>query len=148
MKKTVVNLRNARKGEYRKVIEEILARGKCPFCPENFKYHKKPILRSQGQWFLTENSWPYTNTRCHLILICKTHKERFSELTRTDFKNVVNLTNWAIEKYKISGGAVFVRFGNTNFTGASVAHLHFQIVVPKPKRNKKGTERVTVPVGG
>ena len=36
MKKTVVSVKNARKGEYKRVIEEIHNKGKCPFCPENF----------------------------------------------------------------------------------------------------------------
>ena len=63
MKKGFVNLKNARRGEYSKVIEEIQKTGKCPFCKENFKYHKKPILKKTNGWILTENSWPYKNAK-------------------------------------------------------------------------------------
>jgi diadenosine tetraphosphate (Ap4A) HIT family hydrolase len=133
-KKKFVNLKNARKGDYEKVISEILKTGKCPFCPETFKYHKKPIFKKRGNWFLTDNSWPYKNARIHLMIIGKKHKENLSELNQKDLKEVYFLANWAIKKYNIKGGALTIRFGETDFTGASVNHLHFHIISPKSKK--------------
>lgn len=147
MKKAVVSIKNARKGEYKQVIEEILRKGKCPFCKENFLYHKKPILKRKKNWFLTENSWPYKNSKHHLLIIGEKHKEKFSQLTKEDFQEVSELANWAITKYKIKGGAVIARFGDTNFTGASVAHLHFHILTPRVK-TKNSTHKVLFPIGG
>ena len=109
--KKFVNIKNARKGEYQKVIKKIAGTGKCPFCPENFKYHKKPIYKKRGGWFLTNNSWPYKNTRNHLLILGYKHKEKFSELTKTDFDSVAYLANWAIKNWKIKGGAMAMRFG-------------------------------------
>lgn len=147
MKKAVVSIKNARKGEYKQVIEEILKKGKCPFCPENFLYHKKPILKRKKHWFLTKDSWPYKNSKHHFLIIGKRHKEKFSQLTKEDFQEVSELANWAIAKYKIKGGAVCVRFGDTNFTGASVSHLHFHILSPHIK-TKNSTQKVVFPIGG
>lgn len=147
MKKGVVNKRNARKGEYRKVIEKIDGMGKCPFCPDNFLYHKKPILRRRGDWFLTENTWPYKDTRHHLIVIGKKHKENLLDLTDKDFQNVLALAKWAIKEYNIQGGALAMRFGNTNLTGASVAHIHFHILVPKKDKKTRLYKKVTFPIG-
>ncbi|OHA68740.1 MAG: hypothetical protein A3J68_00085 [Candidatus Wildermuthbacteria bacterium RIFCSPHIGHO2_02_FULL_48_16] len=147
MKKTVVSVKNARKGEYKRVIEEIHNKGKCPFCPENFLYHKKPILKRKKNWFLTQDSWPYKNTKHHFLIIGTKHKEKFSQLTKEDFAEVSELANWTIAKYKIQGGAVAVRFGDANFTGASVSHLHFHIITPKIK-TKNSTKTVLFPIGG
>jgi len=147
MKKIFVNIKNARKGEYKKVIEEIAKTGKCPFCKENFKYHKKPIYKRKGGWFLTNNTWPYKNARCHLIIIADEHKEEFTELTKSDFESVAYLTNWAIKEWKIKGGGLAMRFGNTNFTGASVGHIHFHIISPKLDKKTKRGKLVSFPIG-
>jgi len=147
MKKRFVNLNNARKGEYRKVIKEIALTGKCPFCKENFRYHKKPILKEKGDWFLTDVSWPYKNARCHLIILGNKHRENFPELERKDFEDVFHLAKWAIKEYKIKGGALAIRFGDTDFTGASVAHLHFHLISPKKDPKTKRTKTVNFPIG-
>jgi len=145
--KTFVNIKNARRGEYKRVIEKIASIGKCPFCKENFKYHKKPVFKRKNGWFLTNNSWPYKNTDCHLIIIGEKHKENFSELTKKDFEAAVYLAKWAIKKYKIKGGGFAMRFGDTNFTGASVAHIHFHIISPKQNKKTKRAKIVKFPIG-
>ena len=147
MRKKLVNIKNARKGEYKKVIKEIAKTGKCPFCKENFKYHKKPIFKKKGDWFLTEVSWPYKNTYCHLMILGEKHRENFSELKNEDFEAISFLTRFAIKKYKIKGGALAVRFGNTDYTGASVAHLHFHIISPEINKKTGRTKTVNFPVG-
>jgi ATP adenylyltransferase len=147
MKKKFVNIKNARRGEYRKVIEKIAKTGKCPFCKENFKYHKKPIFKQSGGWFLTEVSWPYKNTSRHLMIIGEKHRENFSELTKKDLAAVGFLVNWAIKKYKIKGGALAMRFGDTDYTGASVAHLHFHIISPKINKKTGRAKIVNFPIG-
>lgn len=147
MTEKFVNIHNARTGEYKKVIEEIATTGKCPFCKENFKYHKKPIYKKRGGWFLTNNSWPYKNTENHLIILGETHKENFSELTKKDFESVAYLTNWAIKNFKIKGGALAMRFGDTDYTGASVSHIHFHIISPKVNKKTKRVNSVNFPIG-
>lgn len=142
-----VNIKNVRKGEYKKVIEEIAKTQKCPFCPENFKYHKKPIYKTKGNWFLTNNSWPYKDTSQHLLIIGKKHKENFRELTKKDLQEISYLTNFGIKKFKIKGGALCMRFGETNFTGASVAHLHFHIISPKINIKTGKACLVSFPIG-
>lgn len=147
MAKKFVNLKNAKSKEYKKVIAEISTTGKCPFCPENFKYHKKPIYKRKNNWFLTNNSWPYKNTENHLIILGDVHKENFAELTKKDFESVTFLVNWAIEKWKIKGGALTIRFGDTDYTGATVSHLHFHIISPKIDKKTKHAKVVNFPIG-
>jgi len=147
IKKRFVNVKNARKGQYKKVIEEIAKTGKCPFCKENFKYHKKPIFKRKNGWFLTNDSWPYKNAACHLLIIGDKHKENFSELTKKDLEAVAFLANWAIKKWNIKGGGIAMRFGKTNYTGASVGHIHFHIISPKIDKRNKRSKTVNFPIG-
>ena len=80
---------------------------------------------------MTNNSWPYRNTNQHLVIIGKKHKENFKELASRDWSEIDYLVNFAIKKWRIKGGALAMRFGDTDYTGASVAHLHFHIISPK-----------------
>jgi len=146
MKKVVNKTFAMGKGEYEEVISSIEKKGKCPFCPDNFKYHKEPILKTEKDWFITKNSWPYKNAEYHFIIIGKKHKENFSQLNETDFGSVKKLTNWAIKKYKIKGGALTIRFGDTDHTGATVCHLHFHLISPELDKKHQG-KTVFFPIG-
>ena len=139
--KKVVNPKYAKSGEYKEVIEEIAAQGKCPFCPDNFRYHKKPILKESNGWLITKNSWPYKNSRRHFIIVARRHMENLGELTAKDLETVKGLSDWAVKKFQIKGGALTIRFGGTDYTGATVCHLHFHLIVPKK------SQTVNFPVG-
>ncbi len=145
-KKKVVDPTYAKgKGEYEKVINSIQEIGECPFCPKNFKYHKNKFLKKEGGWTITQNSWPYPNAKHHFIIISEKHKEKFEELTAKDFVSTSKLVNWAIKKYKLPGGGLTIRFGQTEYTGATVCHLHFHLISPQRIKNK--TKPVYFPIG-
>lgn len=138
----IVDPKNAGKGEYSAVIKQTLAEGKCPFCPGNFKYHKEPILKENGGWLLTRNSWPYQNSRDQFLVICKSHKEQIGEMTAKDWADINHLLQWAVKEFKVVGGAFAMRFGDTAYTGASVCHLHGQFIIPDIGNTKhKNTAR-------
>lgn len=144
--KKVVNPKFAQTEKYRKILSAIESENKCPFCPSNFKWHKKPILKRLGGWFITENNWSYKEAQYRFLLICEKHKEKLSELNAKDLETVLKLANWAVKKYGISGGALAMRFGDTRFTGATVCHLHFHLI--SPKVNNKGNAKVVYfPIG-
>ena len=144
--KKVVDKTYAKSKEYKETLEAIEKTAKCPFCKENFKYHKKKILKKESKWFITESSWPYKNSKFHFLIISKEHKENFIDLKQTDFATVSKLTNWAIKKYKIKGGALSLRFGDTKYTGASVCHLHFHFIVPELDKSKR-SKKFNFPIG-
>lgn len=145
--KKVVDPRFAKSREYGGVIREIESGGKCPFCKPNFKWHKKPILKKNNGWRITESSWPYKNTGLHLLLIPEVHKESLSDLTLEDLTAVQALANWAMKHFKILGGGLVVRFGDTSYTGATVQHLHFHLIVPKKIKGDKVAQTVRFPIG-
>jgi diadenosine tetraphosphate (Ap4A) HIT family hydrolase len=130
---------------YKKVMKEIVAAKVCPFCPEHFKWHTKPILRREKGWLITESFNPYPNTAYHLLIIGEKHRERFEELKPRDWETIVHLVKWAINKFSISGGGLTMRFGDSTYTGATVTHLHLHLLVPKLKNGK--AKVVSFPIG-
>jgi ATP adenylyltransferase len=145
--KKVVDIKYAKSNEYKRVIKTIADSEKCPFCKENFKYHKNPILKTHKSWFITENSWPYKNTKHHFIIICEDHKEKLEDLTASDFSSTHELMKWAIKKYNLKGGGLTLRFGETTWTGATVCHLHFHLIIPEIDQNTKRAKTVQFPIG-
>jgi diadenosine tetraphosphate (Ap4A) HIT family hydrolase len=146
-KKVVDDHYSKNRGEYADVISEIKAKGRCPFCPSNFKYHKEPIIRKNGGWILSKNSWPYPNTKHHFIIIGEKHKERFQELTQRDFEAVRRLANFAIKKFRLAGGALTLRFGESRLTGATVCHIHFHLIEPELNKRTKRAKLVSFQIG-
>ncbi len=147
MIKKVVDIQYAKSKGYKQVIGKIARQGLCPFCPENFVYHKHPILRRSGSWFITRSSWAYPKSQLHFVIICIKHKENISELKNTDLTSIFRLISWAVTKFKIPGGGFAMRFGETSYTGATVCHLHCHLIVPQLDGRTKRAKTVSFPIG-
>ncbi|MBI3630831.1 MAG: HIT domain-containing protein [Candidatus Sungbacteria bacterium] len=114
---------------YKNIIEKIGQDGVCPFCPAYLKrYHKKPIIKTGRYWILTDNMYPYKGAAHHLLLIHKKHIEHFSEITPGAWQELQRLVNFAVKRRAVKGAAFVMRFGDTSYTGASVSHLHANII--------------------
>jgi len=130
-RKKFVDLDNARVLEQKRVMEDIIDADHCPFCLENLKkYHKKPILKEGKYWLLTENQWPYANTKVHLLAIYKKHIENLADLDPKAGEELLEFFKWAEKKYQVPGGGFVMRFGDTDYSAGTVAHLHAQFLVP------------------
>ncbi len=147
MVKHVIDSHYAKNGEYAAVLGLIEKRGRCPFCPKHFRYHKHPVLARTPGWFLTRSSWPYKNSRQHFLFIGNKHRERIAQLTVNDLGEILRLLRWCIRKFRIRGGALALRFGSTRYTGATVCHLHFHLIVPKLDRKTKRALVIQFPIG-
>ncbi len=135
MTKTGLNHDEARTNEQKALMALIEADGVCPFCAEHFKkYHPKPILKETDFWFVTENMSPYEGTSRHLLFVYKpSHINRLSDIAPQAAQDLFALLTWATETYSIAGGSFFMRFGNMEWNGSSVEHLHAQLIVGKKK---------------
>lgn len=124
---------------YKNVIKKIAQDGVCPFCPENLaKYHKNPILKEYKYWLLTDNAYPYEEAKYHLLLIHRDHIETFEELSGEAWMELQSVLNEAVRDRRIKGGTLLMRFGETSHTGASVTHLHANLVSPDGEdKNRK-----------
>ena len=142
-----LNHDNARTEEQKALMAKIEQDGVCPFCADYFrKYHPKPILKETDHWFFTENMSPYAGTRHHFIFVYKPeHVNELAGITPEAFADLFGLINSAVSEYEIPGGAFFVRFGETRYTGGSVAHLHAHLIMGDV--DASGHEPVRVKLG-
>lgn len=128
--KTGLNHKNARTEEQKNLMARIETDGVCPFCAEHFTtYHPKPILKETDFWFVTENMSPYEGTKLHFIFVYKpSHISTLDQISPEAGADLVTLLAWVTQTYSIEGGSFFMRFGNTQFNGSSVEHLHAQLI--------------------
>lgn len=142
-----LNLKHARTPEQIALMQKIIDDGVCPFCKENFaKYHPKPILKETDYWFFTENMSPYKGTKHHFIFVYKpAHITKLSKVLPEALTDLFSLVNWAIVEYNIPGGSLFMRFGDTHYTGSSVEHLHAHLLMGDV--DAPGHEAVRVKLG-
>jgi len=142
-----VNSTYAKNGVYAETIKSIQGRKVCPFCPEVFpgQWHTNPILRRSGNWLITRNMFPYTNTQEHLLIVGNRHIEELAQLGKGDFADILKLAKWATMKLGLPGGLLAMRFGDSAYTGATVKHIHAHLVVPK--QIEGSTQVVNFPIG-
>ncbi len=142
-----VDVSNARVDEQRQVMEKIVEANECPFCQSNLeKYHREPILMESHHWLVTRNQWPYEHTSFHFLLIAKVHVEHLRDLPAEAGTELIELVKKLDDLYHFEGGGLAIRFGSTQYSAGTVAHLHAQIVIPdvqapdfEPVRIKIGT---------
>jgi ATP adenylyltransferase len=127
-----VNPDNSKRGEYAKVIDEIAREKICPFCPEHVhRIHPKPI-EEKKYWLVTDNAYPYKPVKQHLLLIHKEHIEHVTQLSSEAWEELRTILSELSKEKNIEGGALMMRFGVTKYTGASVTHLHAQLIQGNP----------------
>lgn len=134
MNKSGLNLNNARKEEQIKVMKQIIADGICPFChdfvdKEKPAYHSNPILVENDSWMVTRNAWPYEHTKEHLILVIKRHILTPEEMTNEEVLDLWDAIRKTKQKLEITHSTLLMRSDSTGMTGATVQHLHAQLVV-------------------
>ena len=131
MKNTHVDLDNAREDEQRETMKQIMDADHCPFCRENLeKYHKQPIVKEGEYWLVTTNQWPYNYTKQHFLLIYTEHATKLSELDPKAGQELIEIVQWLETEHKIPGGGWAMRFGDSEFSAGSVAHIHVQLIQP------------------
>lgn len=142
-KKRTVNLSHARTKFQRDVMKRIKKDNVCPFCEEHFlKYHTKPIIKKGKHWILSENFQPYEGSKHHLIAVSRRHTTSFGDLSSAAQAELFALFAAETKRRGIKGGTLWMRFGDTDYTGGTVEHLHAQLI-SGVKRTKKSAPLTT-----
>jgi diadenosine tetraphosphate (Ap4A) HIT family hydrolase len=87
--------------------------------------------------------YPYNGTRRHILFISRRHVESPAMLSPAAWRELGALSKWAIQSFRIPGGSIFMRFGNTEYTGATINHLHAHIV-SGGRRIKRGRQSAPI----
>lgn len=141
----VQNANTRARGDYAAALAQIEAGGACPFCPEHLaEYHPKPILFANEHWLVTENAWPYDGTRHQFVLIYRRHVEAAEELPPGAWEALGEAHRRLVADYRLDGGTLLLRSGQTDLTGASVAHLHAQLICGGRRRTESEPIRALV----
>ncbi|MHB8860618.1 MAG: HIT family protein [Minisyncoccota bacterium] len=120
--------------DYEEVLRLIIAQGFCPFCEEHlFKHHRMPLEYRSRHWLVTRNSWPYKGSRHHFLFIARKHIETTEELPPSVWTDLQKTYRLIVERHGLLGATLFIRSGDTQFTGASVNHIHAHIIVGGPR---------------
>jgi len=129
-KSNKLNLRNARSRNQKKRMTLSVKNDICIFCKDGLKtIHKKPILKENNNFLVTENAFSYTGTSYHLLIIPKRHIVNLIEFKSEEWAVLQEIINWVIQKKRIKGGSLFLRFGDNKYNGGTIPHLHFQIIL-------------------
>lgn len=130
-----INLNHARKPEQIEVMKKIEKDKVCPFCLENLKnYHKRPIIKEGLFWIATDSQWPYEGAKEHILFINKKHITDMRELDVEAWTDLLGLVQSLSTERKMAGGTFVMRFGDTRATGATVNHLHAQLISGDPEK--------------
>jgi diadenosine tetraphosphate (Ap4A) HIT family hydrolase len=130
--KTFVDPDNARNPDYRKKLEEIFEKGIDPFSKEHLQnFDKKEILYETKHWFVFKNQYPYPGAKTQFVIVCQQYKETIEEISISEMTDLLSVSAYICDKYKILGGGFTMRFGDTKKSGATVKRLHAQIIEPE-----------------
>ncbi|HEX8974230.1 MAG TPA: HIT domain-containing protein [Patescibacteria group bacterium] len=134
MNESGLDLSNARKEEQIDVMKKIITDGVCPFCHDFVEkiepaYHSNPILVENDSWIATRNAWPYDNTKEHLVLVIKRHILTPEEMTQEEIVNLWDVIKKVKQELGITHSTLLMRSDSTGKTGATVQHLHAQLIV-------------------
>lgn len=114
---------------YSRVIKQISNEGLCPFCEEHgIKYHSNPFIIKGRSWLVSKSAFPYEGSEHHLIFIHRKHIEHISEVSAEEWVELKNLSEQMVIDFNIEGATFLMRFGATERTGATVNHLHAQLI--------------------
>lgn len=134
---------NVRSPEQTAAMERDEREGKCVFCePES----DREILREGKYWYITPNSFPYENTAEHLLIVPHTHHQSLEELPPEAGQELLEMAQWAIHVKEMGWGGLGARFGDMRYSGATVGHLHFNLLSAK-REPEPGTKRVRMAMG-
>lgn len=125
-----LDLDNARYPDQIAKMTACLNSGTLPFLPENLVKDGQKIIKQGKYWYITKNRWPYEHTLHHYLIVANAYWTKITDITPEASVEVISLITWLCQKFSVPGGAICLRFGDTNYSGGTIDHLHWQFIVP------------------
>lgn len=126
-----LDLDNARHQDQKDKMKQYLEAGTSPFFADKIVEDGYQTIVKQGKyWYITQNRWPYEHTKYHYLIIANQYWTTLDEVTPAASAEVIPLTNWLAHHLNVAGGAICLRFGDSNYSGGTIDHLHWQFIIP------------------
>jgi dihydrofolate reductase len=98
----------------------------CHFCN---RMDADKIILENTSWFVLANTFPYPNTKLHLLVIPKKHYLTLAEMPQSVRQSYLEIITEVENRFQLEAYSHFMRVGAMARTGASIAHLHGHVVV-------------------
>lgn len=125
------NFAAVRMPQQRAEMERLDRLGLCVFCPNGLPIGTRLIYRSPS-WVVVPNRWPYPDTREHLLVVSRRHVTDVRQLQANELIDLGVVLGLVAPD---GGYELRVRSGDMGVTGATVAHLHWHVIVPAAVRS-------------
>ena len=126
---------NARDPEQLKRMDHLAAQIGCFFCNNNYlKIGASKAIKKTKYWYIKKNDYPYEGSVHHYLIASKRHVTKITELSPLAWKKLLEVIRWLERHLKVKGGSIFARSGDMRYTGATLDHLHFHLLVGGPKK--------------
>jgi ATP adenylyltransferase len=152
MSEQLQDLSNAREVMQRQIMEELAQTAECFLCEnvitrisEKYKGISTSPLHRGNYWFVKNNDFPYKGSKLHLLIVPKRHVSKLEDLLPAEFLELQQMIVWVNTTYNVPGASLFIRYGETSYTGATLSHMHFHVISGVEKQN--GTESILVKLG-
>lgn len=111
-------------------MESLEERGICLFCPDHLSSDPgHTVYRRSDWWTVTNNRFPYEGAALHLLVIPSVHAADIMDLPAEARAEFWPTLEWVRGKWRLGFYGVAVRCGDFRFTGGSLEHVHFHVVV-------------------
>jgi diadenosine tetraphosphate (Ap4A) HIT family hydrolase len=132
MKNKYVDIENVRNEDMRRKWEQIIHDGVDPFDRANIEqYTGSEIVYESAHWYSIENDHAYAGTQHQIVIISKKFHTDMDTLSLEEWNDYLAHIKTIKKMYLITGGGLTMRFGDTEISGATVRHLHGQLIIPK-----------------
>ncbi len=127
------DLERTRTPEQRAAYAGTVGKGVCPFCgatetlPEEIRTR---MIYEGVHWRAWYNPFPYAGHAAHIVLAPREHWTQPGEVPTEAAAEWLELNASLIETLALPGGALVMRFGDHEYKGGSITHLHSHIQVP------------------
>lgn len=133
-KDSYVYIQNARSSEYKAKLELLEKLGLDPFAKEQLndvRFDIKNIIIESKHWFVFKNQHEYVNTKHQFVFVSNEYAETIWDLSPDAQLDLFTIMNTVRTEYDITGGGFISRFGVPEKSGATVKHLHIQLIEPE-----------------
>ncbi len=139
MPKSKVRNDNARHPEQVARMNKLAKEIGCFFCKKNYlKVGASPAIYESRYWYIKKNDYPYEGSKRHYLIASRKHLTEITDISPASWAELLKVIAWLKKYLKVKGASLFVRSGDMKYTGATLDHIHFHLLIGGPKK-KNGT---------